>query len=74
MNSSVLLNPLIGHDIICLIGRTPIVSVHHELVPKGKKLMLKMESFNPNFSIKDRTALGLVQKAFFRGGLASRCG
>ncbi len=45
------------------IGRTPVLDLCHPLVPVGKKLLLKLEQFNPNFSIKDRTALGLIQYA-----------
>lgn len=52
-----------------LIGNTPVFSLVHPLVPEHKKLFLKLEQFNPNFSIKDRTALGLIQKAFESGRL-----
>lgn len=52
-----------------LIGNTPVFSLVHPLVPEQKKLFLKLEQFNPNFSIKDRTALGLIQKAFESGRL-----
>jgi cystathionine beta-synthase/cysteine synthase A len=52
-----------------LIGNTPILELSHPLIPKSKKLLLKMESFNPTFSIKDRTALGLIQDAFSTGKL-----
>lgn len=45
------------------IGSTPIINLKHPLIPKGKNLYLKLEYFNPNFSIKDRTALGLVKSA-----------
>ncbi|PLR50157.1 pyridoxal-phosphate dependent enzyme (plasmid) [Chimaeribacter arupi] len=52
-----------------LIGNTPVFSLEHPLVPPNKKLFIKLEQFNPNFSIKDRTALGLIQKAFESGKL-----
>ena len=51
------------------IGNTPIISLEHSLVPDGKTLYLKLEQFNPTFSIKDRTALGLIQAAFESGRL-----
>jgi len=51
------------------IGHTPIISLQHSLLPNGKKLYLKLEQFNPTFSIKDRTALGLIQAAFKSGKL-----
>src|SRR5690242_20011155 len=52
-----------------LIGNTPILELSHPLIPKSKKLFLKLEFFNPTFSIKDRTALGLIQHAFSTGEL-----
>jgi len=51
------------------IGNTPIISLQHSLLPKDKTLYLKLEQFNPTFSIKDRTALGLIQAAFENGKL-----
>ena len=51
------------------IGNTPVIQLNHPLIPKGKKLFLKLESFNPTFSIKDRTALGLIKHAFSTGKL-----
>ncbi|MCA6220776.1 cysteine synthase family protein [Photorhabdus antumapuensis] len=52
-----------------LIGDTPVFSLSHPLIPDNKKLYLKLEQFNPNFSIKDRTALGLIEKALESGKL-----
>lgn len=52
-----------------LIGNTPVFSLEHPLIPEKKRLYIKLEQFNPNFSIKDRTALGLIQKAFESGRL-----
>jgi len=51
------------------IGNTPIIALEHPLIPNGKTLYLKLEQFNPTFSIKDRTALGLVLAAFKSGHL-----
>lgn len=52
-----------------LIGNTPVIELTHPLLPSRKQLLLKLESFNPTFSIKDRTALGLIQHAFSSGKL-----
>ena len=52
-----------------LIGNTPVFSLQHPLVSANKKLLIKLEQFNPNLSVKDRTALGLIQKAFDSGKL-----
>lgn len=51
------------------IGNTPVVEIHNTLVPAGKRLFVKLESHNPSFSIKDRTALGLVRAAMLSGRL-----
>lgn len=59
----------IVHRVDELIGNTPIIELAHPLLPEGKKLLLKLESFNPTFSIKDRTALGLIEHALDTGKL-----
>lgn len=57
-------------DLRELIGHTPVYELQDPLIESGRKLYLKLESFNPNFSVKDRTALGLVEAAMKRGALA----
>jgi N-(2-amino-2-carboxyethyl)-L-glutamate synthase len=52
------------------IGNTPVVELHDTLIPQGKRILMKLESYNPSFSIKDRTALGLVRAAMSSGRLA----
>lgn len=52
------------------IGNTPVVEIHDRLIPEGKRLLAKLEFYNPGFSIKDRTALGLVKAAMAEGKLA----
>ena len=54
-------------DNLSLIGQTPIIEVKNALIPQDKVLKLKLEYYNPNFSIKDRTALGLINKAEEKG-------
>lgn len=51
------------------IGNTPIIELKHSLVPHEKKLLLKLEYFNPSFSIKDRTGLGLIKAGLKQGKL-----
>ncbi|OPD40909.1 pyridoxal-phosphate dependent enzyme [Bacillus thuringiensis] len=51
------------------IGNTPVVALNDALIPEGKKLFLKLDYFNPNLSVKDRTALGLVKSALDSGKL-----
>ena len=52
---------------LSLIGKTPIITVENNLIPEDKVLKLKLEYYNPNFSIKDRTAIGLIEKAEEKG-------
>lgn len=59
----------VKRNIVEAIGSTPIVQLQSGLVPHGKALYLKLESFNPTFSIKDRTAFALVQAAMASGDL-----
>lgn len=52
-----------------LIGNTPVLRLNGGLIPQGKELLLKLEYFNPNFSIKDRTAWGLIKYSIEKGDL-----
>ena len=52
------------------IGNTPVIEVHDSLIPENKQLLVKLEYFNPGFSIKDRTALGLIKAAMAKGRLS----
>ncbi len=55
------------HDsILDTIGRTPIVKLAR-LAPKHVELYVKVESFNPGGSVKDRLALAIVLDAEQRG-------
>ncbi|WP_175952052.1 cysteine synthase A [Burkholderia sp. BCC0405] len=53
-------------NILDTIGRTPIVKLHR-LPPKHVKLYVKVESFNPGGSVKDRLALAVVLDAEAKG-------
>lgn len=63
------MDSIIHTDIAECIGNTPIVELQDSLIPKDKRLLLKLEYYNPSFSIKDRTALGLVRAAMSKGKL-----
>ncbi len=54
--------------ILATIGRTPVVRVQR-LEPEGSELYVKVESFNPGGSVKDRLALGVIEDAERRGAL-----
>lgn len=57
-----------------LIGRTPVVKLSRITAPDMADVWIKLEGFNPAGSIKDRTALGLIQDAEERGILTPGSG
>jgi len=59
---------MIYDSITDLIGRTPIVRIH-KLAPDGVTMYVKLESFNPGGSVKDRLAIGIIEDAERRGDL-----
>lgn len=50
------------NSILETIGDTPIVRIN-KLAPKGVELFVKLESFNPMASVKDRMALNAIEQA-----------
>ena len=55
-------------NILQTIGRTPVVRLN-KLAPEGVNLFVKVESFNPMGSVKDRQALGVIEEAERSGAL-----
>jgi cysteine synthase A len=56
-------------SVLELIGSTPMVRLKN-LVPEGAaEIWVKLEAFNPGFSIKDRAALGMIEEAERDGSL-----
>lgn len=53
-------------NILDTIGNTPVVKLHH-LAPAHASVYVKLESFNPGGSVKDRLALAIVLDAEARG-------
>ncbi len=56
-------------SILDTIGRTPLVKLNR-LAPSGVNLYVKVESFNPMGSVKDRMARSMIEDAERRGLLA----
>jgi cysteine synthase A len=52
----------IANDLTELIGNTPLVRVNR-INDGGAKILLKLESFNPLSSVKDRIALAMIEDA-----------
>ncbi|MDP4550382.1 cysteine synthase family protein [Alkalihalobacillus macyae] len=46
-----------------LVGRTPVIELHHFDLPEGIRLFAKLEFYNPGGSIKDRLGQELLQDA-----------
>lgn len=59
---------MIYDSILDTIGRTPVVRVHR-IGPDHVTMYVKMESFNPMASVKDRLAIALIRDAEERGAL-----
>jgi cysteine synthase A len=59
---------MIYQDILGTIGRTPIVRINR-LAPEGREMYVKIESFNPGGSVKDRLAIAMIDDAEKRGVL-----
>ena len=55
-------------NILETIGNTPIVRINR-LAPSHVNLYVKVESFNPLGSVKDRLALGVIEAAERSGEL-----
>lgn len=52
----------IADNITALIGRTPMVRLNR-IAPEGANILLKLESFNPCSSVKDRIAISMISEA-----------
>ena len=56
-------------NILQTIGHTPVVRLHHFDHGQAAELWVKLESFNPGGSVKDRPALNMIEDAEARGVL-----
>ena len=55
-------------SILETVGNTPVIRLN-ELAPKGVTIYVKVESFNPAGSVKDRLALNIIEAAERSGDL-----
>lgn len=51
----------IAKSVTELIGKTPLVRINQMLLAVDATLLLKLETANPSFSIKDRIALSMIE-------------
>jgi cystathionine beta-synthase len=56
-------------NILSTIGNTPLVELHRTVEGIPAKVLMKVETFNPGHSIKDRMALKMLEDAEARGDL-----
>ena len=56
-------------SILETIGNTPCIKLRHIGKESGADLWVKLESFNPGGSVKDRTALGILRAAETAGDI-----
>ncbi|MBM7555545.1 cysteine synthase A [Halanaerobacter jeridensis] len=60
---------MIANNITELIGDTPLVKLNNLLEDDKADVLVKLESFNPGGSIKDRIALNMIEEAEKEGRL-----
>ena len=58
-----------SHGLLSLIGNTPIIKLSRIKVKPSVELWVKIESFNPGGSVKDRPALFMIESAEKQGQL-----
>ncbi len=55
--------PLLANNILELIGYTPLVRLNRVIEPDSAEVLVKLESFNPMWSVKDRIGAAMLQAA-----------
>ena len=54
---------MIYNGILELVGKTPVLKVNSLVDENSAEVYVKLEKFNPGGSVKDRAALGMIEKA-----------
>jgi cysteine synthase A len=57
----------IAEDVTELMGHTPMLHLHRLVPARAADLYVKLETYNPGGSVKDRAALGMILDAERRG-------
>lgn len=60
---------MIYNGVLDLIGKTPILKVNNLVDEDSAEIYVKLEKYNPGGSVKDRAALGMIEKAEKEGFL-----
>ena len=61
-----------AENIVSVIGNTPLVSLNKLFKERPNRIFAKIEAFNPGGSIKDRTALSIIQQGLRTGRLHAK--
>lgn len=61
----------VARDVIELIGKTPMVRLNRLAGPDLAEVLVKLESFNPGGSVKDRIAMSMILTAEKEGKLTA---
>lgn len=54
---------MIYNSMLDLVGKTPILKLNNMVAEDSAEVYVKLEKFNPGGSVKDRAALGMIEKA-----------
>lgn len=54
---------MVVNNVLELVGNTPLVKVNNLVDKTSAEIYVKLEKFNPGGSVKDRAALGMIEKA-----------
>ncbi|MGL5614989.1 MAG: cysteine synthase A [Sarcina sp.] len=60
---------MLYNNILDLVGNTPMLKINSLLNEGDSEVYVKLEKFNPGGSVKDRAALGMIEKAEEEGVL-----
>lgn len=60
---------MIYNNVIDMIGKTPLFKLNNIVEENMAEVYVKLEKYNPGGSIKDRAALGMIEKAEKEGSL-----
>ena len=71
MSSDPYRRPVLARSVLELVGATPLVRLNRLPNPDGAEVFVKLESYNPAGSVKDRIALSMVEAAEREGVLST---
>lgn len=59
--------PMIADSMLDLVGQTPMVRLSRVKPTERAEILIKLESFNPSLSVKDRVCLSMIEAAEKQG-------